>query len=216
MRSTGLVIALVIGVFALYWTSLRNPPVFDDVMLTANFLRSYGESWFKGDLRWFTYVTFGWTTRIFGEDWFWQRLGNLVLHAAVVAALFAVHPVAVYAVAYLMQRSIVMATLGRRCVVLMRVQRYADALADCLRAVELSPYDTSNYTSLGMVHALRGDASRAESHYRRALELDPRSADAHYQYAVLLSRTDRGAQARPHFVAACRAGIRRACDAASR
>jgi tetratricopeptide (TPR) repeat protein len=599
MRSTGAVLALIAGVFALYAAGLRYPPVFDDVQLTPHFLRSYGESWFRGDLRWFSYATFGWTTRLFGEDWIWQRLGNVMLHAAVAAALFAflarlfrqvlgqdakwiaffgaalfaAHPVAVYGVAYLMQRSIVMATLfsvlalaafqegllrrsrgwhiasalayfvavfskehsvmlpavavalallhrgasrplarelalpmvlyaaiavvvtlksrgllgalyepfaqaamrqlaeaeravhggrlpsgsevyplsvmnqallffrylgtwlvpypgwmsvdvrttfprslaswphllglmawlaypalslalllrggraglagfallspwllaltevatvrlqepfvlyrsylwmlclpaglaalfgrlparwqhaalgvallvllvpfadrlrsfsstyalwddavrknldataplvdrayrnrgvalyeredyggaladfdraiqidrgsprawmvrgtlymrtaqheraladfdraleldprddetlGRRCVVLMRVQRYHEALADCLRAAALNPYDSSNYTSLGMVHALRGDAALAEAHYRQALHLDPRSGDAHYQYAVLLSRTGRGVEARPHFNAACGAGIAKACDAASR
>jgi tetratricopeptide (TPR) repeat protein len=104
--------------------------------------------------------------------------------------------------------------LGRRCVVRMRLQRLDDALADCLKAAELWPYDPDNFTSLGMVYALRGDAARSEQHYRRALELDAPNGDAHYQYGVLLRGTGRTEQARQHFDAACRSKVERACAAA--
>lgn len=125
----------------LYGHSLWNPLVFDDKpFFVEDFLRQYGTSLFHLDLRWFSYASFGWTYDLFGMDWFWYRAGNLVLHAlnsvllfvffqrlltvtaqdttpqthwpAFFAALiFALHPAAVYGVAYLVERSIIMATL---------------------------------------------------------------------------------------------------------
>ena len=100
-----------------------------------------GSSFFYLDLRWFPYASFGWTYNLLSHDWFWYRVGNLALHALTSillflffsrlldvtqpqtivhqsrwlaffgALLFALHPVAVYGVAYLVQRSILMATL---------------------------------------------------------------------------------------------------------
>ena len=132
---------------AAYWGTLQNPLVFDDRVLREDLLRHYASSWFQFDLRWFSYASFGWIFRVFGEDWFWQRLANVLLHGAVAAmlfglvgrlveltaprsdaaiprvapdsrwlaffgaALFLLHPVAAYGVAYLVQRSIVLATL---------------------------------------------------------------------------------------------------------
>jgi tetratricopeptide (TPR) repeat protein len=103
---------------------------------------------------------------------------------------------------------------ARRCVVLMRLARYDEALADCRRALELDALDPLHHTSLGMVHALRGERAQAESHYRQALALDPGFSDAHYQYGVLLNGTGRRDEARAQFIAACRGGLQRACDAA--
>jgi protein O-mannosyl-transferase len=145
-RTLWVIAALVASALALYWGSLRNPLVFDDAQLTERFLRAYGTSGFKLNLRWLSYATFGWTYEAFGSDWFWYRAGNVLLHAAAAsvlflflkrlfavtvpgpapgaraaidpawaalfgALLFLAHPVAVYGVAYLMQRTIVMATL---------------------------------------------------------------------------------------------------------
>jgi tetratricopeptide (TPR) repeat protein len=106
-------------------------------------------------------------------------------------------------------------SLGRRCVVRMRLNQLDGALADCLRAAELWPYDPDNFTSLGMVFALRGDAAGAEERYRRALELDAPNGDAHYQFGVLLRGTGRIEDARRHFAAACLAKVERACAAAN-
>lgn len=91
------------------------------------------------DLRSFPFASFAWTIEWFGFDVRYLRIGNLALHAAtsitlmffvskvlrltgaigsgvtwlpfVAAVFFAIHPVAVYATGYLVQRSIVMATL---------------------------------------------------------------------------------------------------------
>jgi len=141
------VFLLLLSAFALYGSSLRNPLVFDDAALAdAALLRGYAALPPELHARWFSQLTFGWVHAVAGMDWFWQRLLNVALHAATAAALFGflarlfgaaieekdlrwvafcgaalflVHPVAVYGVAYLIERSIVLATLfsllGLRC-----------------------------------------------------------------------------------------------------
>lgn len=113
----------------------------DRPFFTDSNLRHYGESLFHFDLRWFAYASLGWTYQIFGMDIPALRWGNILLHgitasvlyvfftrllqltgiatdtkvasysAFLLALAFAVHPVAVYGVAYLVERSILMATL---------------------------------------------------------------------------------------------------------
>jgi len=133
------VLALVAIALSLYARGLGYPLVFDDASLTEEFLRAYADT-FRLDLRRFAYGSFGLTYALLGFDIGWLRLGNVLLHAMASVALFALgarllgalapevpaarrtaaafagavlfaaHPVSVYAVAYLMQRSIVMAT----------------------------------------------------------------------------------------------------------
>jgi len=123
----------------LYWSALRHPLVFDDYHLNEHALKTYytqARAWFG--LRWLSDASFGWVYALFGKTVIWQRLANVLLHAATGAvlfgflsrlfgavlgdprsrwlaffgaALFVLHPVAVYGVAYLMQRSIILATL---------------------------------------------------------------------------------------------------------
>ena len=130
---------LVAAVLLLYWSTLRYPLIFDDYHLSEYALNTHyaqAVSWFGR--RWFSDASFGWIYALFGKDMFSQRLANVLLHAttgvvlfgflsrlfgAVLAdprprwlaffgaALFVLHPVAVYGVAYLMQRSIILATL---------------------------------------------------------------------------------------------------------
>lgn len=113
----------------------------DKPFFTEATLRQYGTSLFHLDLRWFSYASFGWAYDLFGMDWFWYRAVNLILHALTsvllfvffrrllvasgqdnaaklshwpaffAALIFALHPISVYGVAYLVERSIVMATL---------------------------------------------------------------------------------------------------------
>ena len=133
--------ALSVLALLLYWGSLGNPLVFDDGQLAgARFQRFDPASVLRFDLRWISTATFGWVREAFGNEVLWQRFANVLLHAMVAsvlfgflrrlfavllpadaraagwyalfgALLFLAHPAAVYGVAYLIQRSIVMATL---------------------------------------------------------------------------------------------------------
>jgi tetratricopeptide (TPR) repeat protein len=133
--------ALVGAALALYWRSLGYPQVFDDLRLTAPALQRALDDGFRFELRTLNAASFGWIHALAGPDWRWQRLANVLLHGAVVsvlflflrrlfsivisasesggapwlaffgAMLFLAHPVAVYGVAYGIQRSIILATL---------------------------------------------------------------------------------------------------------
>lgn len=139
---------LLLVALALYAGSLGNPLVFDDAALVdPATLRAAAAFPPDRPQRWLSQLSFGWTYAVAGADWYWHRLLNVLLHAATAAALFGslarlfgailkepgarwfafygavlflVHPVAVYGVAYLVERSIVMATLfsllSLRCV----------------------------------------------------------------------------------------------------
>jgi protein O-mannosyl-transferase len=118
---------------ALYWSGLRNPLLFDDGHLQEYWLRTkYMQAALHFASRWVSDTTFALVYLAFGYNTVAQRVFNLVAHAAVATALFALvtrlqpdrrglafggallfllHPVAVYGVGYLIQRSIVLATL---------------------------------------------------------------------------------------------------------
>lgn len=129
---------LMAAVLALYWPGLRHPLVFDDSHLKQYVLSTTVSAGLRLDLRWLSIASFAWINAALGPELLWQRLANLLLHGATAvllfgfllrlfaaalsgqrtrwlaffgAALFALHPVPIYAVAYLNQRSIVMATL---------------------------------------------------------------------------------------------------------
>jgi protein O-mannosyl-transferase len=137
--SPALAAALLLGAaFALYWTTLRNPLVFDDQYLTPHTLSTYYAASVRHlQLRWLSDATFGWVHAVFGDNMVWQRVLNVAVHGATAATLFGflarlfetvvperpyrwvaffgaawflVHPVAVYGVAYLVERSILLAT----------------------------------------------------------------------------------------------------------
>lgn len=132
-------VVLTLCGLALYYPSLHFAPFFDDNnffqrgMLNEIFLRG-----FTTELRWLPYFTMAWVDVIFDDHIYAQRLSSVLLHvltayalyvlvlqlvdhvaphphnkkAAMGAALlFLLHPLAVYAVGYLIQRSIVFATL---------------------------------------------------------------------------------------------------------
>ncbi len=141
---------LAVFVAALYGQFLWSPILFDDSSFfqlendgTSHVLSF--SSFSPLEIRSLPYATLAWTAQLFGLDLIGFRIGNLVLHAAAVVALFfflwqlfdavlpkdvirpdrldyrwaaffaallfGLHPVAVYGVGYLAQRTIVMATL---------------------------------------------------------------------------------------------------------
>ncbi len=125
---------------ALYWSALRHPLVFDDFHLSRNMLGTYYAHATDrfGMPRWLSDASFYWVHLASGGDLLWQRLANVLLHAATAVVLygflarlfaavldeqresrrlaffgalwFLAHPVAVYGVAYVIQRSSVLAT----------------------------------------------------------------------------------------------------------
>lgn len=140
-----LAVVLVALVVALYGQFLWNPIAFDDLhffVLDASGNQVIGNYRYSPfELRSLPYATLAWSTAAFGQDMYHFRVENLLLHAAVVLALFfflkmlfeavfaadspglsprvaafaaallfALHPVATYAVGYLVQRTILMAT----------------------------------------------------------------------------------------------------------
>lgn len=142
-RNRGLILSLVIVVFALYLPFFGNPLVFDDRSFFVGKMASYyAQTSFHFDLRWLPYSLLGWIDLVFGTVVTHPfHLFSMLLHVAnvlllffilreIVAAttpeqrnstsliwgawcgalLFALHPVAVYAVGYVVQISIVMAT----------------------------------------------------------------------------------------------------------
>jgi TolB-like protein/DNA-binding winged helix-turn-helix (wHTH) protein len=61
-----------------------------------------------------------------------------------------------------------------------------------LRAVELDPGNSEGYVMLGLISFwYEWDWQAAEKYYQRALDLDPKSAAAHFAYAHLLSNSGR-------------------------
>lgn len=134
---------LILAAALLYGDSLKYPLVFDDLpFFVDSDLWQHGYSLFRLDPRWVSYASFGWSYKLFGLDWSWYRLENVVLHgltgvllflffsrllnairplqdvvaqshwpAFFAALVFVLHPAAVYGVAYLVQRSIILATL---------------------------------------------------------------------------------------------------------
>lgn len=132
------VIALL-AVVGLYRPSLHYPLFFDDIRLFhQNELNNLFIAGPKFDLRWLPYFLTAWVDLIFEDKVFAQRIFNVVLHlttgyvlyhlikqvsdrvaphpnnsrAALVGAMFfLLHPLSVYAVGYLAQRTLMMATL---------------------------------------------------------------------------------------------------------
>lgn len=131
--------ALFGAAFALYWSGLRNPLLFDDSHLQEYFLRTrYVGAAFHMAPRWVSDASYGLIYAAFGYSIPAQRVFNMAAHAAVACALFAfaarlggvvlqearsrwlalagallfvAHPGAVYGAGYLIQRSTVLATL---------------------------------------------------------------------------------------------------------
>lgn len=125
--------------FAVYWPSLHYVPFFDDLnSFEGGGLQQVFLNGFAFAPRWLPYFISAWVDLLFDDPLFAQRCINVALHlatafvlhglirqvadhvaphpnnrrAAIAATLlFLLHPLAVYAVGYLIQRTILMATL---------------------------------------------------------------------------------------------------------
>lgn len=134
-------IAIALFVVALYLPFSGNPAVFDDHNIVTNLTAyDYAQLVFSRYTRTFPYFSIGFVHVLSGADLVWNRYVSSALHGAVVLALYfflirvaagvrsssrdakpwpalfaclyiALNPVAVYAAAYLIQRTIVLATL---------------------------------------------------------------------------------------------------------
>lgn len=130
---------LIATTFGLYWPSLHHAPFFDDVsFFEAGLLQQIFLEGFAFQTRWLPYFVTAWVDLLFEDHLFAQRCINVGLHlltayvlhslilrvadhvaphpnnqrAALAAALlFLLHPLAVYAVGYLIQRTVLMAAL---------------------------------------------------------------------------------------------------------
>jgi len=131
-------LVLLGSALALYWSSLRYPLVFDDLPILRDYALNtfYADAVSHFGLRWISDSTFWLIHRLGGRDLLWHRLANVLLHAGTAvlvfgffsrlfrvvvdepqsnwlalsgALLFVLHPAAVYGVAYLIQRSIILA-----------------------------------------------------------------------------------------------------------
>src|SRR5437868_14304006 len=85
--TAGLALGLCAATLFLYWPALRYPLHFDDLELfgAPDKIR---RATFALDPRWVTHATFYLTSLFAKDDWFWYRLGNIVLHALTACLLF--------------------------------------------------------------------------------------------------------------------------------
>ena len=134
------VLILCTSVIALYGHFLSNPLVFDDYTFFG-WTGDDPITVVEFGLRWLSISTFNGVRELFGSNLVWQRVLNLAIHLANVTLLyflllelfnasiatkpyqvnsvfafvatlcFALHPVSVYAVAYLAQRTLLLATM---------------------------------------------------------------------------------------------------------
>ena len=107
------------------------------------------------------------------------------------------------------------AAYDKRCIANGMLRRYAEALADCERAAQLTGQDSPWVNRAAVLRALGRDAEAAQS-YERALQIAPRSPAGHYNYGVLHLDGGRPGLARLHFDSACGHGHRPACEALER
>lgn len=130
---------LIVVAYGLYWPSLHYPTFFDDTnYFELGVLQQVFLDGFAFAPRWLPYFLTAWVDLLFEDHLYVQRCLNVGLHLATAfalqgfvrqvadhvaphpvngraawaaALLFLLHPLAVYAVGYLIQRTIVMATL---------------------------------------------------------------------------------------------------------
>ena len=130
---------LILAAWVLYGPFLHNPPFFDDQnFYERGQLEAVFQEGFVFGTRWLPYFSMAWINLLFDDGILAQRIFSLAVHlltalvlyslvkqisnhtaphpnnersAFAAALLFVLHPLAVYAVGYMIQQTIVMATL---------------------------------------------------------------------------------------------------------
>lgn len=82
---------------------------------------------------------------------------------------------------------------------LLVARRPADAIQVLETAVNTFPDHAPSFSKLGLVHARLGNWGEAERYFRAALARNQNYQGAHFNYAILLQRQGRCAEALPHF-----------------
>jgi Flp pilus assembly protein TadD len=89
--------------------------------------------------------------------------------------------------------------LGRH---LVATREYADAVAEFLRAVALSPENATYWNNLGAAHRLAGDFDAALRAIEEAVRLDPLTPEPYYNRGLTLNALGRTEEARRQYLLA--------------
>jgi tetratricopeptide (TPR) repeat protein len=74
-------------------------------------------------------------------------------------------------------------------------QKYAQAIADYNKAIELDPNDADAYYNRGIAYADQQEYAQAIADYNKAIELDPKYAYAYYNRGIAYYNQQKYAQA---------------------
>ena len=80
-------------------------------------------------------------------------------------------------------------------IALLAQRRYAEARSEFIRVTRGDSNSAQGYFYLGLVEVNLGNLQSAEKSFRRALQLEPRSASTLYNLGVLLLQQDRAGEA---------------------
>lgn len=84
----------------------------------------------------------------------------------------------------------------------MREGKKAIALDVLQKALEQDPGLPVAHTTIAVLYESLGEGAKADSHFRRALSLDPKNAQAHNNYGSFLCKNQRWDDAEEHFLKA--------------
>ncbi len=86
--------------------------------------------------------------------------------------------------------------------VYLQERRYEIALEEFTLATEIDPTLAVAYNGLGLIHAALGQDSQAEQNFRKSIQLEPNSSEAHNNYGNFLCARNRIDESIKEFMAA--------------